>query len=128
MGHGERGIEVAKQVHAEDVSEEKWISVSVERSDPGDQREFDIKYDPPAMVMDLLLDIQRKHDPTLAFRRSCRVAMCNACGMLVNGERVLACEQAVGADVERVEIAALNDERIIKDLITDTDQLRDPWA
>ncbi len=112
----------------EGAAEEKWISVFVGRSDPEAQREFDIKYAPPAMVMDLLLNIQRKHDPTLAFRRSCRVAMCNACGMLVNGERVLACGQTVGADVGRIEIEALEDERVIKDLITATDQLRDPWA
>ncbi len=106
---------------------EKWISVSVERSDPESQREFNIKHTPPAMVMDLLLKIQREHDPTLAFRRSCRVAMCNACGMLVNGERVLACEQTVGADADRIEIEALEDERMIKDLITDTDQFHDAW-
>lgn len=107
---------------------EKWITVSVERSDPESRREFDIRYTPPAMVMDLLLKIQRGHDPSLAFRRSCRVAVCNVCGMLVNGERVLACEQTVGADAERIEIEALKDERVIKDLITDTDQFRDAWA
>lgn len=117
-----------EQGRTEGEAEERWIPVSVERSDPEARREFRIRYTPPAMVMDLLLNIQRKHDPTLAFRRSCRVAVCNACGMLVNGERVLACEQTVGADVERIEIEALKDERVIKDLITDTDQLRDPWA
>jgi succinate dehydrogenase / fumarate reductase, iron-sulfur subunit len=117
-----------EQSRMEDGAEERWIRVSVERSDPESPREFQIRYTPPAMVMDLLLEIQSKHDPTLAFRRSCRVAVCNACGMLVNGERVLACGQTVGADVEHIEIEALNDEPVIKDLITDTDQLRDPWA
>jgi succinate dehydrogenase/fumarate reductase iron-sulfur protein len=107
---------------------ERRIPVSVERSDPEARREFEIKCAPPTMVMDLLLDIQRNHDPTLAFRHSCRVAVCNACGMIVNGERVLACEKSVGADVGRIEIEALKDERVIKDLITDKDQLQDTWA
>lgn len=42
-------------------------------------------------VLDALVEIQRGQDPTLAFRYACRVGMCGACGMVVNGRERWAC-------------------------------------
>jgi len=42
-------------------------------------------------VLEALLSIQEIDDDSLAFRFSCRSAVCGSCGMLVNGAPVLAC-------------------------------------
>lgn len=42
-------------------------------------------------VLDLLFQLQEKHDRSLAFRYSCRGAICGSCAILVNGIPVLAC-------------------------------------
>ena len=42
-------------------------------------------------VLEALLNIQETEDDSLAFRYSCRSAVCGSCGMLVNGAPVLAC-------------------------------------
>jgi succinate dehydrogenase / fumarate reductase, iron-sulfur subunit len=46
-------------------------------------------------VLDLLFQIQEDIDQTLAFRYSCRGAVCGSCAVLVNGLAVLACKTPV---------------------------------
>jgi fumarate reductase iron-sulfur subunit len=42
-------------------------------------------------VLDALIDVQRRLDPTLAFRYACRVGMCGSCAMVINGRERWAC-------------------------------------
>ena len=42
-------------------------------------------------VLDALVEIQRRQDPSLAFRYACRVGMCGSCAMVVNGRERWAC-------------------------------------
>jgi fumarate reductase iron-sulfur subunit len=42
-------------------------------------------------VLDALVDVQRRQDPTLAFRYACRVGMCGSCAMVVDGRERWAC-------------------------------------
>jgi fumarate reductase iron-sulfur subunit len=42
-------------------------------------------------VLDALVEIQRRCDPTLAFRYACRVGMCGSCAMVVNGRERWSC-------------------------------------
>jgi fumarate reductase iron-sulfur subunit len=42
-------------------------------------------------VLDALVGIQRRQDPSLAFRYACRVGMCGSCAMVVNGRERWAC-------------------------------------
>jgi succinate dehydrogenase / fumarate reductase iron-sulfur subunit len=71
-------------------------------------KRFHKEKDPPAWVdtfhveprkgmnlLEALLRIQDQDDPTLAFRYSCRGAVCGSCAMKVNGELVLACRTSV---------------------------------
>lgn len=43
------------------------------------------------MVLDALVAIKDKQDPTLTFRRSCREGICGSCAMNVDGVNCLAC-------------------------------------
>src|SRR4030043_1708611 len=46
-------------------------------------------------LLEALLRIQDEQDGTLAFRYSCRGAVCGSCAMRVNGKDVLACRTHV---------------------------------
>ena len=46
------------------------------------------------MVLDALIWIKNKIDPTLTFRRSCREGMCGSCAMNIDGTNTLACTKA----------------------------------
>ena len=46
-------------------------------------------------LLEALLRIQDEQDGTLAFRYSCRGAVCGSCAMKVNGKIVLACRTHV---------------------------------
>jgi succinate dehydrogenase / fumarate reductase, iron-sulfur subunit len=43
------------------------------------------------MVLDALIWIKNKVDPTLTFRRSCREGICGSCAMNIDGTNTLAC-------------------------------------
>ena len=43
------------------------------------------------MVLDALIWIKNKIDPTLTFRRSCREGICGSCAMNIDGGNTLAC-------------------------------------
>ena len=48
-------------------------------------------------VLDVVTEIQREQDPTLAYRFACRVGMCGSCGMTVNGRPRWTCRTRVAA-------------------------------
>lgn len=47
--------------------------------------------DPQMTVLDALMWVQQNLDQTIAFRCACRVGMCGACGMVIDGREGLAC-------------------------------------
>lgn len=57
--------------------------------------DYDTDYKKEMTVLDLLFHLQEKKDQTLAFRYSCRGAICGSCAVLVNGTPVLACRTNV---------------------------------
>ena len=52
---------------------------------------FEVDAGPDTTVLDALVEIQRRRDPSLAFRYACRVGMCGSCAMVVNGRERWAC-------------------------------------
>src|ERR1041384_3250210 len=46
---------------------------------------FAIDAGPDTTVLDALVEIQRRRDPSLAFRYACRVGMCGSCAVGVHG-------------------------------------------
>ena len=81
-------------------------------------------------VLDVVTHIQRRLDPTLAYRFACRVGMCGSCAMTVNGQPRWTCRTHV-ANVEKngkLTIAPLAHLPIVRDLVTDMRVFFDKWA
>ena len=85
------------------------------------------------MVLDALLWIKNKVDPTLTFRRSCREGVCGSCSMNIAGTNTLACTMHADDARGAVAIYPLPHMPVIKDLVPDLTQfyaqLRaiEPW-
>jgi succinate dehydrogenase / fumarate reductase iron-sulfur subunit len=85
------------------------------------------------MVLDAIIWIKNKIDPTLTFRRSCREGICGSCSMNIDGINTLACTQAMGDIKGAVKIYPLPHMAVVKDLVPDLSgfyaQHRDiePW-
>ncbi len=75
---------------------------------------------PRDTVLEALKDIRDQQDPSLAFRYSCREAVCGSCGMVINGEVGLACKTIVdNLGSGTIVIEPLPNLEIKKDLIVD---------
>jgi succinate dehydrogenase / fumarate reductase iron-sulfur subunit len=71
------------------------------------------------MVLDAIIYIKNKVDPTLTFRRSCREGICGSCAMNIDGTNTLACLKPI-ADVKGpVKINPLPHMPVVKDLVPD---------
>ena len=80
-------------------------------------------------VLDIVTDVQRHQEPTLAYRFACRVGVCGTCAMTVNGKprwtcRTLAKKVAVG---HAISIEPLRNLPRIKDLVCDMREFFDKW-
>ncbi len=65
---------------------------------------FDVTVRPRMSVLEALFQIQDEQDSTLAFRYSCRGAVCGSCAMLINKKQRLAC---------RTQVSEISGERVI---------------
>ncbi|WP_413814119.1 succinate dehydrogenase iron-sulfur subunit [Mesorhizobium sp. Root172] len=85
------------------------------------------------MVLDALIWIKNKVDPTLTFRRSCREGVCGSCAMNIDGTNWLACTRYIAETDGSATIYPLSNLRIIKDLVPDLTHmfaqysLIEPW-
>ena len=71
-------------------------------------------------VLEALTLIQENQDPTLAFRYSCRGAVCGACAMTINNKIQLACRTQIrDLNAQKVTIEPLPNRPVIKDLVVD---------
>jgi succinate dehydrogenase / fumarate reductase iron-sulfur subunit len=71
------------------------------------------------MVLDALLYIKNRIDPTLTFRRSCREGICGSCSMNIDGGNTLACTKGVDEISGTVKIYPLPHMPVVKDLVPD---------
>ena len=85
------------------------------------------------MVLDALLWIKNKVDPTLTLRRSCREGICGSCSMNIAGANTLACTKGMDEIEGHVSVYPLPHLPVVKDLVPDLttfyDQHRSiqPW-
>lgn len=77
-------------------------------------------------MLDLLLALQRV-DASVAFRYSCRVAMCGTCAIRVDGRPALACRTQLDPAAERIVLEPLAGLPVVRDLVVDTTPFRDAW-
>ena len=109
----------------------KQITFKVQRYDPEQDstphfQEFTLPASRGMTVLDGLLYIKENLDSTLAFRTSCRMAICGSCGMLINGYPHLACHTQIEEfHADTLTIKPLPNLAIIKDLVADLTSLFD---
>ena len=77
------------------MSSPRTVLLKVFRYGPDDAAprydQFRVPAGPRTTVLDALLAIRRRQDPSLTVRHSCLHGSCGTCGMRVNGREVLAC-------------------------------------
>jgi succinate dehydrogenase / fumarate reductase iron-sulfur subunit len=71
------------------------------------------------MVLDALIWIKSKIDPTLTFRRSCREGVCGSCAMNIDGTNTLACTCGMDEIKGAVRVYPLPHMAVVKDLVPD---------
>ena len=71
------------------------------------------------MVLDALIWIKNKIDPTLTFRRSCREGVCGSCSMNIDGTNGLACTRGMDEIKGTIRIYPLPHLPVVKDLVPD---------
>jgi fumarate reductase iron-sulfur subunit len=81
-------------------------------------------------VLDVVTDIQRRQDSSLAYRYACRVGMCGSCAMVVNGAPRWTCRTRVEQVLEkdRLRLEPLRNLPIVKDLAVDMAVFFDKWT
>ena len=95
----------------------------------GRLQSYEVPRYPSQTVLDVVTHIQRKLDPTLAYRYACRVGMCGSCAMTVNGVPRWTCRthvDKVAAD-GKLELRPLRNLPVIRDLVTDMRGFFDKW-
>lgn len=92
-----------------------------------DRYEVDVSQCGP-MILDALIAIKNKIDPTLTFRRSCREGICGSCAMNIDGQNGLACLQATDAHAGEIAIRPLPHLPVVKDLVPDLSQFYKQYA
>jgi fumarate reductase iron-sulfur subunit len=81
-------------------------------------------------VLDVVTEIQREQDATLAYRYACRVGMCGSCAMVVNGRPRWTCRTRVSEAVRgdgRLRLEPLRNFAVVKDLAVEMTAFFDKW-
>lgn len=101
----------------------KILRYNPEKDNKPSWQAYDLEVEQDATILDILNEIHWHHDGTLAYRRSCRSAICGSCAMKVNGRNVLACETPMHHfKGNKFKIEPLPGFKIIKDLVVDMDE------
>jgi len=83
-------------------------------------QKFSYETEEKKSVLEALMDIRNEQDCTLAFRYSCREAICGSCAMVINGKFDLACRAMVDTFKSSfIVIEPLPNLEIQKDLAVD---------
>jgi succinate dehydrogenase / fumarate reductase iron-sulfur subunit len=99
-------------------------TLAILRYDPGKSTEphyetYGVKATKDTTVLDALFQILETQDHSLAFRYSCRSAVCGSCAMFINGRYKLACSTLISEIGRDVIIQPLPHMPIIRDLVVD---------
>lgn len=105
----------------------KIVEMRINRFNPStktlEENVYKIRVDRYYSVLDTILDIKRRQDPTISVRYSCRMGICGSCAMVVNGKPVLACETNVFKNMNggSLSVGPMEGHPLLKDLVTDFD-------
>jgi fumarate reductase iron-sulfur subunit len=82
---------------------------------------YETPYKDDWVVLDALNYVKDEVDPTLSYRWSCHMAVCGSCGMMVNGEPMLACKAFLRALPRVIRVEPLAHFPVERDLVTGID-------
>lgn len=106
----------------------KTVRLAIQRFDPKTDGKtsskphydtFEVSTKPGMTVLDALFSVLEKHDHLLAFRYSCRSAVCGSCTAFINGRQRLACNTQVSELGTDITIGPLPHLPVIRDLVVD---------
>jgi fumarate reductase iron-sulfur subunit len=108
----------------------KQLTVKIWRGkDQGKMETYQVPARENQTVLDVVSEVQRRHEPGLAYRFACRVGVCGSCAMTVNGRPRWTCRthvnKVVGEGVLTIE--PLRNLPRIKDLVCDLAPFIDTW-
>ncbi|NBF39051.1 MAG: 4Fe-4S dicluster domain-containing protein [Spirochaetes bacterium] len=96
------------------------FTVSREQREAGRRDEFEVPCDAYTTVLDGLEYIRTRLDSTLMYRHSCHHGSCGTCGMIINGEKLLACTTNVfSLETDTVTVRPLPQFEAVGDLVVD---------
>src|SRR5690349_22005691 len=107
------------------------VSIKIRRSPDGKAHSlasYTVEVPETATLLDVLDAVKDKRDGSLAYRKSCRMAVCGSCGMRMDGGAVLACKTAMKPIVDAGHvpvIAPMGNLPVLKDLVVDMEPF---WA
>ncbi|MFP4565200.1 MAG: succinate dehydrogenase/fumarate reductase iron-sulfur subunit [Spirochaetaceae bacterium] len=100
------------------------FTVSREQREAGRMDDFEVPCDAYTTVLDGLEYIRTRIDSTLMYRHSCHHGSCGTCGMIINGEKLLACTTNVfSLEADTVVVRPLPQFEAIGDLVVDPGSL-----
>jgi succinate dehydrogenase / fumarate reductase iron-sulfur subunit len=103
------------------------VTLTVLRFDPEQDcgprfQHFRVRVRPFMNVLEALFEVLETQDGSLAFRYSCRGAVCGSCAVVINGTPQLACKTQLSAfPTGRILLEPLPSFEVIKDLVVDLD-------
>ena len=124
--------------HVSDLAEEKTTSVlssskivtlRIARFNPNVDHttkfaEYKVPVEKWTTVLDVILDVKKHFDHSIAVRYSCRQATCGSCGMIINGRPRLACFTKVSElDSDVITVQPMHNFPIIRDLAVKFERL-----
>ena len=116
-------IKTGKTWPKPDAKNLREFSVYRYNPDSGDNPRLDTFFvdldDCGPMILDALLWIKNKVDPTLTLRRSCREGVCGSCAMNIGGLNTLACTKAIEDVSGVIKVYPLPHLPVVKDLVPD---------
>lgn len=104
------------------------VTFKIERFDPDVDKApyfktYEVKADKEMSVLEALFQIVENLDGSLAFRYSCRGAVCGSCAMRINGKNRLACQTLIKTLKSKViTISPLPHLPVLKDLTVDMER------
>jgi succinate dehydrogenase / fumarate reductase iron-sulfur subunit len=105
----------------------RTVLLKLFRYGPGDAAprydEFRVPAGPRTTVLDALLTVRRRQDPSLSVRHSCLHGSCGTCGMRVNGREVLACVSRIAELGDPVVVEPLAGAPVAGDLVVAMEHL-----
>ena len=92
-----------------------------DRSDDPYWQNYEVDFEEGTVVLYALHAIHDRQDGTLAYRYSCRGAICGSCAVRINGTAVLSCKTQISElDTSKpIVIEPLLNSNVIKDLVVD---------